>query len=407
MERQYQQNLMQYANSLSAVSQIAVSVFRFAGRGFLQGADCDFCLSCESKNTDFCNHVLAHSYGCYEAERWNGQYIYYCPMSLVFVASVVYDAGRSAYALVAGPLVMGELEEVLLDNDGRMQDEISGLPVRKPAAVNAYTDIQRAVAAHLSQGLSELERRAGADQANLLNTLYDLSAQNSENHRLEVSLELEKRLQRMILHGEKQQARELINQFLGTIYFYSGADLSHIKQQVKDLLVLFSRASIEGGADAEQIFGHYPGYISDIENCRSLEEISAMLITVFNRFVGYVFDFEQFKHADILHKVTAYVRRNYTKKITLQDAADHVALSRSYLSSIFREELGKNFTDFVNEHRLEKSKELLDMPDIPLAEIALLIGYNDQSYYTKVFTKMTGMSPKKYREQRKTQAGRI
>ena len=95
-----------------------------------------------------------------------------------------------------------------------------------------------------------------------------------------------------------------------------------------------------------------------------------------------------------------YVKANYSKKITLDDVARHVYLSRSYLSSLFKEETGDSLFAYINRVRIDKSKMFLLDSAVNLVDVASLCGFDDQSYFTKVFKKATGVSPKKYRDTR-------
>ena len=141
-------------------------------------------------------------------------------------------------------------------------------------------------------------------------------------------------------------------------------------------------------------------YISEIEKFDSLEDLSIWLSGIMHRFINYSFDFTQIKHSDIVYKVMEYVKNNYASKITLDDVAKHVYLSRSYLSSVFKEETGYSLFNYINRVRVEKSKLYLLDNSISLVDVAAMCGFEDQSYFTKVFKKATGVSPKKYRDSR-------
>ena len=141
-------------------------------------------------------------------------------------------------------------------------------------------------------------------------------------------------------------------------------------------------------------------YIHEIETFTSLEDLSVWLTGIMHRFVNYSFDFTQVKHSDVVYKVMEYVKANFAKKISLDDIARHVYLSRSYLSSIFKEETGQSLFSYINQVRIEKSKLYLLDNAVGLVDVAALCGFEDQSYFTKVFKKATGVSPKKYRDSR-------
>ena len=84
-------------------------------------------------------------------------------------------------------------------------------------------------------------------------------------------------------------------------------------------------------------------------------------------------------------------------KITLETAAEHVFLSPSYLSRKFKEETGKNFNRYLSEVRTEAAKQLLENSGAELSDIAQSVGFEDQSYFSKVFRRTQGMTPKEYR----------
>ena len=156
------------------------------------------------------------------------------------------------------------------------------------------------------------------------------------------------------------------------MYFQTGGNLSNIKKRASEL--------------------------QRLDSADTLELLSSSLTDLFHRFVGYVFDFGQVKHINIIHKAVDYVRCNYSRKLTLEDVAAHVYISKSYLSRLFKEELNTSFTTFVNSVRVEQSKPLVLDRSIPLAQIASMTGFDDQSYFTKIFRRQTGVSPGQYRK---------
>ena len=74
------------------------------------------------------------------------------------------------------------------------------------------------------------------------------------------------------------------------------------------------------------------------------------------------------------------------------------SLNPSYFSSIFKKEVGVSFSNYLNKIRIEQSKLLLKNTDSSIVEIALEVGFEDQSYFSKVFKNLTKMTPKQYRQ---------
>lgn len=353
---------------------------------------CPFCLHCQ-KQCDFYN---AHRYGVYEAARWGGSYIYYCRLGLTFLASPVYDDSRNVSGgILAGPVIMGGLENY---DDAAVLSLRGILPEMSTRRVNGIAALMQLLTARdgSAKGMNRAE-----EQGVLLNELHEMSRTLSSEERYPI--ETEKALQAAIVDGDKQQAKEILNTLLGHIFFSSNGAFRVVRTRVLELIVLLSRASIDGGADVSRVFWLNNGYLEQINNFHTLEELSPWLNDVMNRFISYVFDFTDIKHADVMHRVIRYIRENYGKKLTLDEIADSVYWSKSYLSKVFKDEMGQTITAYISSVRIEKSKALLRDTQLPLVEVASAVGFDDQSYFTKTFRKLTGISPGKYRENRSRQ----
>ena len=102
----------------------------------------------------------------------------------------------------------------------------------------------------------------------------------------------------------------------------------------------------------------------------------------------------------IIKKVCDYVEENLTQDISLEIAADYAGVSSFYLSKLFKEEKGETYINYVSDKRLEKSCQLLAETDLSIKEITAEVGYNDQNYYSRIFKKKYGLSPKEYRKEK-------
>lgn len=98
-------------------------------------------------------------------------------------------------------------------------------------------------------------------------------------------------------------------------------------------------------------------------------------------------------------EVVQFVQRNYNREISLQQAAEMVNMSPNYLSSLFKKEFGLSFVEYVNQVRIDKAKELLMNTFQKTYEIARNVGFADESYFSRIFKKLTGIRPNEYRKQ--------
>ena len=357
----------------------------------------------------------SHLYGSYQAERFGGKYVFFCPLGLVHWASPITLTGIMKGAMIGGPVQMVEPDDFLLDDiisKNIISEEqlleirkyIDEMPVYKPEIVNSMSELLFIVAAHLSdiQPSKYLEEREFQDQqANISEYLQYIKTMGGDEHSLETyPLEKEKELLSLISLGDKAGSQKVLNEIFGHIFFSTGGNFEAIKARVLELIVLLSRAALEGGADIEQIFGLNYKYLAQINSFRTVEELTYWLSKIMARFTDCVFNLTDVKHVDVIYRAVDYIKRNYMNKITLEEIASKVYLSPSYFSKIFKEEMKTNFNTYLNHIRIGMSKKLLADDSVVLVDISNLVGYEDQSYFSKVFKKLTGVSPGKYRESR-------
>lgn len=99
----------------------------------------------------------------------------------------------------------------------------------------------------------------------------------------------------------------------------------------------------------------------------------------------------------IVAQIVDYIAGNYSKDITLADVCNHVSLSASYTSKIFKEIVGCSLSRYIYQLRMNKSKELICTTSYKIYEIAEMVGYTDISHFSKKFKEYWGHSPQHYR----------
>jgi len=358
----------------------------------------DFCAHCtHGKNKGLTTHL----YGCHEAHRWNGKYIYYCPLGLTFISASISDgSGAIAGGIVLGPIVMGDMQDVLYDIPApEMVWAVSQLNVFSTNKVRHTSEILAAVAVRIAE--TERQERDNP-MRNHERLLYEINV--AKNHyadgdvkSAEMLLNFERELHFAMVRGEKGSALQMINEVLAHIHVYSNFDVTAIKSRLLELLVILSRATIEAGADPAETFRLSENFISQIEQYADVDQLALWISDIVRRFIVQAFDLAQVKHSDVVFKTTNYIKRNCAEKLSLDSLAKEVFLSKSYLSSIFKKETGMSLTAYITKVRVEKSKRLLLEDNASLALISNQCGFKDQSYFTKVFKKETGVSPKRFR----------
>lgn len=98
----------------------------------------------------------------------------------------------------------------------------------------------------------------------------------------------------------------------------------------------------------------------------------------------------------IAEMARAYVTEHYKERITLGQAAEALNISQGYLSTAFKKQTGESFTNYVSAVKIEKAKELIAGHQYMMYEVSDMLGFDTPFYFSKVFKKVTGLSPKEY-----------
>lgn len=376
---------------------------------------CKFCKKVQSSLGQFQNCQSVHLYGSYQAERFGGKYIFFCPIGLVHWASPFTKDEIIRGAVLGGPVMMVEPDDFLLDeiimksnidkaHIEELKQYINEIPIIQPDVVNSLSELLFIVTTYISDVKSSqyLEDREYLEQqsdiSEYIHYIKTMGGDVSDTKGYPIAKE--KELLSLISLGDKAGSQKVLNEIFGYIFFSTGGNFEVIKARVLELVVLLSRAALEGGADVELIFGLNYKYLAQVHDFHTVEDLAFWLSKIMTRFTDCVFNLADVKHIDVIYKSVDYVKRNYMKKITMEEVASHVYLSPSYFSKVFKDEMKCNFNSYLNNIRIDMSKKLLLDDSIALIDISSFIGYEDQSYFSKVFKKVVGVSPGKYRESR-------
>lgn len=93
-----------------------------------------------------------------------------------------------------------------------------------------------------------------------------------------------------------------------------------------------------------------------------------------------------------------YVENNYIYDISMQEAAEEMGYSDAYFSKLFKQYFNQDFTAYLTEYRIKKAKELLSNTNHSIKDISRMVGYTDSNYFAKIFKRLVGEIPSKYRE---------
>ncbi len=384
--------------------------------------------SCKGKNNNssFCQMVQLHDHGlkkCKQSYIYGGlqsaklgeAYIYFCPFGLVNWAVPVFSGSDLNFFITGGPVLMHEVDalmikdiisqNIMLKNMGsEINDQLEKLEVIEPSRVKHLADMLLIIAKNImADECTELKNRKEINSINdkisekIANMKADIEIDyQKENEKLYL-FEKEKELISKVKLGDKEAAMDVLHDILSFSYFESAEKFEMVKLKAIELTVVLARAVIEEGADLEVILGLEYMHLNYIKVASDINELTLCLNKVLDAFVECPFSLKNVKNKDVIFRAMDYIRNNFHKEITLENVAQQVGLNTSYFSKLFKDETGESYTDYLNRVRIEYSKHFLK-GGFSLADTAQMVGFSDQSYFSKIFKKFEGLPPGKYRK---------
>lgn len=398
------------ARSFAGACGVGCTVSDASGRCLFEtGYGCASCRICHIAGREEADCIRTHLYGMTEAVRFGGKYIYTGPMGLTcFVSPILGDEGVAA-KLTVGPFLMVEQRDYIaydLEECGKLHgeplqrviQELDNIPYFPPERITEMSNLLF-MAVGFMNNVADAERMrsiqgSGAIQGQITAYIQEIKHTREQPP---YPFEQEQKLLRAVRQMNKPEANRLLNELLGHILFSSGGNMEQIKPRLYELLVMIGRTAIEAGADPDKTLQTNHHYLVQMERSRDFDALCGWLAQECNTLMDSIFDFTGVRHTNVIHRTIQYLNTHYQEKITLEEVAQRVFLSPAYFSRVFKAEMGESFTAYLNRIRIERSKELLRHKNIRLTDIAQLVGFEDQSYFTKVFKKLVGVPPLQYR----------
>ncbi len=403
MDKSLKKEALKYAKHFGAILDIPCSVVDLSEKSYETDRDektLDVCETCPYKN---CKGYEQFAYGCREAYRWDGLYTFHCHQEMVIICtSIASEKGDLSGGLVIGPICLDNKEELIVTaNNKKFKAALENVPEFPPHKIQAMSELLAAISGNLSDLSHGKAGRYFYRQESLLNALYVERMKASETtDYYTYPIAMERKLRTAVRSRDKEGSQVLLNQILAHIYTSNNNNLEKIKPRITELIVVLSRAAVDAGADINEIFLINENFTANINEFTNLEDLSIWVTTMLQRFISFTFEFDKVKHADAVYKVIEYIKANFQRRMSLEEIAASTYLSKTYLSSLFKKETGYSISEYINIVRIERSKALLMEENISIIDIANLCGFEDQSYFTKVFKHIVGITPKKYRETR-------
>ncbi len=373
------------------------------------GEESDYCKSVEQclPPEQCCQRT--HLTACKQSILWGESYIFSCSGNLNHITFPFLRKSVLLGAVLLGPFLMDRADSTLISQIAEdyqltteavleLYDNVREIPVLSPSKVQQISKLLSFLLRHFLDDSKEtllFHQVKALQQARISDSIqmYKNSGCSVEHY----PYEKEKNLITKMKTGDIQGAKGILNDLLGYVLFSKGNSIEAIQLRSIELCSVLSRSAMESGAPSQQLLTLNEGFLKSFLSSQDFDEICMRLQEAVQTFSTSILVKPQGKQQDLIKKSAKFLAEHYADPLSLEQLANQVHLSPSYFSTLFKENTGSSFKEYLNKIRIEESKTLLTNTDYSILDIATAVGFEDQSYFSKVFRRFTGLTPKQYR----------
>lgn len=166
-----------------------------------------------------------------------------------------------------------------------------------------------------------------------------------------------------------------------------------------ELIGIANRIARDSAIDIKELYNNNDIPYDGMKKYETIMDVKQWIVTIYQRLVTLLLGSNtmQGNYTEPTNKALEYLRKNYTKDISLNQTAEYIGVNSSYLSRVFKEDYGMGFTEYLNNVRVKQAKYLIERTDTKLKEIVIQVGFNNYTYFFKVFKMIAGITPVEYK----------
>jgi two-component system response regulator YesN len=197
----------------------------------------------------------------------------------------------------------------------------------------------------------------------------------------------------MVYAFQSKELQTYLETLFGQLAY--GKDYDMVQIISLELLIMLTTLWSDVSSDQQSVLHLKKQYFDQLSKLETIDQTRAWFMRSFDELVKHMIQIYNSDRNSII-KATQYVQQYYHLEISLQSISSFVHLSKNYFANLFKKEMGESFLEHLTRIRIEKAKTLLT-GELKTADIGNLVGIPDPKYFSKVFKKITGISPYEYR----------
>lgn len=347
--------------------------------------------------------VQTNAFSLQEAIRWGEPFVFYPSRGIVSWVVALVDQRRVHGGLIGGEVLAADIsrDEVI----GHLAEQ--GIEPESAKKTTANLPVWPAV--RIKQAavfLQELFYRVSGWQPVLLEEnrikalqqrhISEAKDEHKKSGKTGYSIDRERMLLSLIRAGDHNSARKVLNEMLGAMYLLS-PKLAVLRARAIELMGYLTRAAIEDSPILEPLIERNHQWMRKLIVAPDFETLSHVLMQALDDFMHGIYARGFNCYHPHVGRILDYVALHYSEQLTLKQIAAKIGISVSRVAHLVKQHTGKTVWQHLMRMRIAKARQLLENTNDQCSQIALTIGFCDQSYFTKHFRRLAGTTPVHYR----------
>ena len=179
---------------------------------------------------------------------------------------------------------------------------------------------------------------------------------------------------------------------------FSETPLSQLKEYLSYINTFLSAKMMDTQVHPAYIFKQMHTFQLKINETVQAQELQHLPYEMVRKYYLLVKNFTNDNYSYLIRSVVNYINQHLSSELSLAALASEFGKNASYLSSEFKKEVGDTLTTYINKHRILASLRYFNTTDMSVAEVSNAVGYTDMGYFSRLFRKYVGQSPREYKK---------